>query len=262
MTTQDDALANIAASGLAAVLKWAAPVAFARTREDYDEDAGHDQFIIGGHNFVYLRDLLDRATSNKRFAVNLDSTGSGDDVLSRGITAAAFATMPVIEPGLIVRKDFEQSPGWAAGDIRVLLQSFKYGQIDRIQWARPAKKKVANLHFLTSVPLFDDEEFGLDPQLGIPDDDDFAGTTLVGAHSFDPATGQYELFVGQSKLTRYRGDLPWHWREPLLLGGMGPSATIVETEPTMPGSAPSGNADEIVVQVKQDKRREAGLADA
>ena len=56
MTLEDDALESLDRSGLLKVLEWAAPVAFARTGQDYDEEAGHDQMIIGSLNFVYLRD--------------------------------------------------------------------------------------------------------------------------------------------------------------------------------------------------------------
>ncbi|GAB3606745.1 hypothetical protein GCM10027413_21540 [Conyzicola nivalis] len=254
MITENEALDHLADSGLAAVIKWAAPVAFARTAQDFDEDAGHDQSIVGGHNYVYIRDLLDRSTGNGRYIRGADVTGLGEDFVSRGISAQAFATMPALENGSIVRSDYQQSPGWASGDIRLLIQSYKLGQIDKIRWMRPAKKRVAGQQFLTSVPLFEDEDMGLQSLPGIPDDDEFDGSTLIAAHASNPITGQFELYVGQSKNPAYRGDGCWHWRQPLLRGGQHPLDLRAPASPDMPGNAPTGVVEEISVTVRAERR--------
>jgi hypothetical protein len=253
--TENDALDQLAQSGLAAAIKWAAPVAFARTAQDFDEDAGHDQSIIGGHNYVYIRDLMDRSTGNGRYARGTDVTGLGDDFVSRGIPVQAFATMPGFEDGSIVRSDYQQSPGWASRDVRLLIQSYKFGSIDKIRWVRPTKKRVAGQQFLASVPLFEDEDMGMQSLPGIPNDE-FDGTTLIAAHASNPVTGQFELFVGQSKNPAYRGDSCWHWRQPLLRGGQPPLGVSAPALPDLPGIAPSGVADEISVTVRSERRGE------
>jgi hypothetical protein len=252
--TENEALDQLAASGLATVIKWAAPVAFARTAQDFDEDSGHDQSIIGGHNYVYVRDLMDRSTGNGRYARGADVTGLGDDFVSRGIPAQALTTMPNLENDSIVRSDYQQSPGWAAGNIRLLIQSYKFGKIDKIRWVRPAKKRVAGQQFRTSVPLFEDEDMGLQSVPGIPDDDGFDGTTLIAAHASNPITGQFELYIGQSKNPAYRGDSCWHWRRLLLRDGQSPLDLRAPASPDLPGIAPTGVADEISVTVRTDRK--------
>ncbi len=253
--TEEEAIDKLTRSGIGSLIKWAAPVAFTRTAQDYDDDAGHDQSIIGGHNFVYIRNLLDRGSGNGRYAQGPDTTGDGDDYLSRGIPPEAFLSMPSIPPGLIARSDYQQSPGWASGDLRVLLQSYKLGNIDKIRWVRPAKRKVATQRFAADIPLFEDEDFGLQSLPGIPDDDNFEGTTLVIAHASNPLSGQFELFVGLSKNPLYRGDSCWHWRQRLLSGGAPTTGLTAPTSRDMPGNAPTGEAEEIPVRLRQPRKR-------
>lgn len=253
MTTEDDAMESLTKSGLLEVLTWAAPVAFARTGQDYDEDAGHDQMIIGVHNFVYLRDLLDRATSNGRYALGDGVDGLGEDMLERGITPEARRSMPELAGDRICRSDYQGSPGWAADGYRVLLQSFKYGEVDRINWGQrsDAKRLVASQSFTAQDTLFSDEDFGLEILAGIPDDDDFEGVTLVAAHAYDPITGKFELHIGQSKNAEFRGDSCWHWRHQLMDGGTPPELTARGVTPVLPGDAPSKQVEEINVRLKK-----------
>lgn len=253
MILEDDALESLDRSGLLKVLKWAAPVAFARTGQDYDEDAGHDQTIIGVHNFVYLRDLLDRATANGRYTLPDGANNLGEDILGRGITPEAWRAMPQLPPGRVSRSDYKQSPGWAADGYRVLLQSFKYGDIDHIKWGErsEAKRCVASQSFITQDTLFTDEDFGLQAVAGIPGDDDFEGVTLVAAHSYEPLTGRFELYIGQSKNPEFRGDSCWHWRRLLLDAGTAPGLTGRGLFPVLPGGAPSTQVEEIAVRIKK-----------
>jgi hypothetical protein len=259
MTAQDDALASLSRSGLLAVVGWAAPVGFRMTADDYDEERGHDQAILGLHNFVHIRDLMDRATSNGRFALSDDVSGEGRDVVRRGISPAALASMPQIPSGAIIRKDYHGSPGWAADGHRLLLQSYKFDGIDKIQWGQRsnAKRQVANQHYVHGVTLFDDADYGLETLPGIPDDDDFAGVTLVAAHAYDPVTGRYELFIGQSKNPAYRGDGCWYWRQLILRGGGGPQVDAADTRPTLPGDPASIEAEEIAVRLRRPRSGEA-----
>lgn len=255
---ETEALEVFRSTGLEPALAWAAPIAFAQTAEDYDEDRGHDQFIIGGHNFVYLRDLIDRCTANGKYVLAKDAPSTGRDILARGISASDFANMPTISPGQVARSDYDNSPGWASGGLRVVLQSFRFGRVDRIKWARPAKRRVASQDFLASVPLFDDVEYGLQSITGIPDDDHFDGTTLVVAHGYNPVTGQYEVFVGQSRIPQYRGDACWHWRALVLRGGASSSGLTKPTKPSLPGTAPSGQAEEIEMKLKKPRQGATG----
>jgi hypothetical protein len=258
MSEQDDALKSLQESGLLPVLEWAAPVAFEMTRDDYDEERGHDQVIVGIHNFVHLRDLLDRATSNGRFIKSADSTGAGTDVVRRGITPAALDAMPVVAEGTIERIDYEQSPGWAANGYRVLLQSYPYGTIDKIKWGKrsKAKERVAQQPYVAGVTLFDDADYGLESMSGIPDDERFDGITLVAAHAFDPVTGNFELFIGLSKNPERRGDTCWHWHVQLLSGGSGGSGERIDLTPALPGSPASSAAAEIEVPLRKTRSGE------
>lgn len=258
MTNQDDALESLRGSGLLGVLEWAAPLAFAMTRDDYDEDRGHDQAIVGLHNFVHLRDLLDRATANGRFTRAADATGEGEDVIQRGITRAALASMPAVADNGIERSDYEQSPGWAADGYRILLQSFKFGGVDKIKWGErsKAKEQVARQPFVGGLTLFDDADYGLETLPGIPDDTNFSGVTLVAAHAFDPLTGSFELFTGLSKIPERRGDSCWHWRVKLLSGAE-VSAGLGDAAPVLPGTAASAAADEIEVALRKPRAGES-----
>lgn len=255
VTAEDDAIASLRESRLLDVLAWAAPAAFAATEQIYDEDAGHDQGVIGYLNFKHLKDLLDRATSNGRFLLGEGVEGAGADVLERGITPEAFRSMPRLSPGAITRRNYRQSPGWAADGYRVLLQSYTYGQVDAIKWARrsDAKHRVASQHFASQDALFDDAEFGLEWIPGIPDDDDFAGVTLVAAHAFNPASKEFEVHIGQSRNPGYPGDECWYWRQLLLSGGTPRGAVDGTLLPGRPGKGASADVEDVVVRIRKSR---------
>ncbi len=262
VTDQTDALDNLRTSGLLPILEWAAPVAFEMTRDDYDEDRGHDRVIVGIHNFVHLRDLLDRATSSGRFVRPADSSGAGADVVRRGITPAALAAMPVVAEGAIERSDYEQSPGWAANGYRVLLQSYNFGEIDKIKWGQrsKAKERVARQPYIGGFTLFEDADYDLESLPGIPEDQRFGGVTLVAAHAFDTVTGDFELFVGLSKNPERRSDSCWHWRVQLLGGRGGRSTGRIDTTPVLPGDPVSSGAEEIEVPLRKPRSDESAGA--
>ncbi|MEA1261427.1 hypothetical protein MicroSTF_00155 [Microbacterium sp. STF-2] len=253
MTAGHEALSELQMSGLLDVLKWGAPVAFAATDQLFDEDQGHDQGVVGYLNFKHLRDLLDRATSNGRFRLAEGLESVGEDFLKRGITPEAFDSMPSLHEDVVGRRDYKQSPGWAIQGYRVLLQSFPFGKIDEIKWVQrsDAKKRVADQLFVRDNALFDDEEFGLESIPGIPDDDDFAGVTLIAAHAFHPATKQFELYIGQSKNPGYPGDSCWHWKELLLSGGAPAGGTGIPVTHQMPSGGASTDVDDVPVRIKR-----------
>ncbi|MGO4299387.1 hypothetical protein [Leifsonia sp. RAF41] len=253
MTAEVDALSTLRASGLLDVLTWAAPAAFAATDQVYDEDQGHDQGVVGYLNFKHLKDHLDRATSNGRFELADGLNGAGLDVLKRGITPEAFDSMPNLAADAVVRRDYKQSPGWAIPGYRVLLQSYPFGKIDDIKWVQrsDAKKRVADQLFLGDDTLFSDEEFGLESIPGIPDDDDFAGVTLVAAHAFNPMTKQFELYIGQSKNPGQNDDSCWHWKKKLLSGGTPMGGTGLPVPPAMPRGGASTDVEDVPVRIKR-----------
>lgn len=261
VTAEDDAIASLRGSGLLDVLTWAAPAAFAATDEIFDEDAGHDQGVVGYLNFKHLRDLIDRATSNGRFVLGDGVGGVGSDVLERGIAPAVFRSMPPVAPDAITRRNYRQSPGWAADGYRVLLQSYTFGRIDKIKWAQrgDAKRRVASQHLIGQRTLFDDAGFGLESTLGIPDDDDFAGVTLVAAHAFNPATKQFELHIGQSKNPEHREDSCWHWRRLVHSGGTSIGGATRVAPLALPGDPASADVDDVVVRIKKKPLAGEGL---
>ncbi|WP_344063061.1 hypothetical protein [Microbacterium pumilum] len=253
MTSEDDALSALQASGLLSVLKWGAPVAFAATDQLYDEEQGHDQGVVGYLNFKHLRDLIDRATANGRFKLADGLGGIGEDVLKRGITPEAFDSLPSLPADVVTRRNYKQSPGWAIEGYRVLLQSYPFDKIDEIKWVQrsDAKKRVADQLFVGDDTLFDDEEFGLESIPRIPDDDDFVGVTLIAAHAFNPTAKQFELYIGQSKNPEYPGDSCWHWRKLLLSGGTPIGGNGLPVTPQMPSGGASTDVEDVPVRLKR-----------
>lgn len=262
MTAENDAIASLQNSGLLGLLTWAAPAAFSATNQIFDEDAGHDQGVVGYLNYKHLRDLLDRASSNGRFVLGEDVEGSGRDVLERGITQQAFLLMPRLSPTAIMRSNYRQSPGWAAEDYRVLLQSYIFGRVDDIKWERRSdtKRRVAAQPFIGDATLFDDADLGFDLVPGVPEDDDFTGITLIAAHAFDPATRQFELYVGQSRNPEYPEDSCWHWRRLIHSGGTSIGGTTQFMPPALPGDAASIDVEDVHVRIKKSLGSEEGTA--
>lgn len=263
VSAEDDVIRSLGEAGFLDVLKWAAPAAFAATNQIFDEDAGHDQAVVGTLNYKHLQDHLDRATSNGRFSLGEEVEGVGGDVLERGIPPQVFRSMPVLAANAVTRSNYRRSPGWAVGGFRVLLQSFTFGGIDDIKWGQrsDAKRQVASQHFVDDGALFDDEEFGLESIDGIPDDDDFAGVTLVAAHAFNPTTKQYELYLGQSKNPANPGERCWHWCVKLISGGTPVGGFGSVTPPAQPMGGASTDVEDVPVRIKRPLANE-GLGSA
>ncbi len=253
MTAEDDALSALQASELLEVLKWGVRVALAATDQIYDEDQGHDQGVVGYLNFKHFKDLIDRATSNGRFKLGEGLESLGGDVLDRGNTPGAFDSMPILTADAVARRDYKQSPGWAIEGYRVLLQSYPFGKVDDIKWGQrsTAKKRVAGQFFEDGDALFSPEDFGLETVPGIPDDADFEGVTLIAAHAFNPATKQYELYVGQSKNPVNAHESCWHWKKLLLSGGTPTAGGGLPVAPTMPSGGASTDVEDVPVRIKR-----------
>lgn len=262
VTAEDEALDALRNSKTLDLLRWAAPVAFAATDQLYDEDAGHDQMVIGVLNFTHLRDLLDRATANGRFKIGEGLDGLGADAMKRGISPDAFKAMPRVEDGAIVRRDYKRSPGWAAEGYRVLLQSYPFGKVEQINWGQrsDAKRKVASQQYVGAEALFTDEDFDLESVQGIPDDDEFEGITLIAAHAFNPISKQFELYVGQSKNPEHKDDSCWHWKKRILSGGTPIGGGGLDVPPVLPGDAASTEVDDVNVRIKGRRQGEGSGA--
>lgn len=264
MNAQVEALKSLRQSGLYDLLTWSAQVAFARTNDAYEEEAGHDQGVVGYLNFKHLCDLMDRATANGRFRLGEDVEGVGADVIQRGITPEAFRAMPAFAPGTVKRSNYRDSPGWSSANYRVLLQSFTLGKIDAINWARrsEAKRVIASQKASQDTPLFEAEDFGLSSPAYFFDAEEFEGITLVAAHAHDPVTGNYEMYIGQSRNPAYRGDSCWHWREEILSGGNPIGGLHFDLPSVLPGDAASRAVDDIDVRIRTPKTtRRIGSAD-
>lgn len=255
MDNENEVIGKLTASGLLGVLSWAAPAAFAATEQVYDEDAGHDQSVIGTLNYKHLQDLIDRATSNGRYRRGVGVDGFGSDVLKRGVTPEVFQSMPRLEEDAITRSNYQQSPGWAIPGVRILLQSYSFGEIEEIKWAErsEAKRRVASQGFVSENTLFEDHEFGLESEPGILGDEAFEGVTLVAAHAFNPSTKQFELYVGQSKNAEYPKDSCWYWKQLLLSGGAPIGDIGLARPPVLPGDAASTNVEDVAVRIKTQR---------
>ncbi|MDQ6733181.1 MAG: hypothetical protein M3Z35_03540, partial [Nitrospirota bacterium] len=148
MSEETDVIEALEEAGVVALFNWVGRVAFERVFRDFDEDAGHDQAIVGSLAYKYLLNLFDRATSSGKYTLpDGSSPEDGRDLLRLGITDQAFADMPRFDRDSINRSNFNGSPGWATPEIRWLLQSFKFSGIDKIAWSdkSPTKQRVAGL---------------------------------------------------------------------------------------------------------------------
>lgn len=254
MSEQAEVVGALEEAKIINLFEWAGRIAYGRVFQDFDEEAGHDQAIVGSLGYKYLINLLDRAGGCGKYALpEGTSPEAGLDLLRAGITDEAFDDMPPFTPGSIIRSNFNGSPGWASGNIRWLLQSYNFGEIDRISWSQKSetKRRVAQ-HPSSEDPnaLFTLADLGLEEE-GLVEDLDFTGKTLVLAHAFDRATGSFEMYLGRSRETVSRGDTPWHWRHLVAFGGPGaaPLGTMDET-PDLPGTPASSDVEDTPVRLR------------
>lgn len=258
MSEEHDAIDELQRLGALGLIEWASATNFARVLQDYDEAAGHDQAVVGVHGYKYFIDLFDRATSSGKYALPSGGlTAEGRDILRAGIGEEAYAMMPRFEPTAINRGNYNGSPGWIAGGIRWLLQSFPFGDIDKIAWNQksPSKLVVAQQPVTAADPaLFGFEEMGLpEPEVSLLDD--FVGVTLILAHCFNRETGAYEVYIGHSRASGQRGTGPWHWRRLVATGGPGlPTSVPLPDAPAMPGTPPTPEAEDAEVRLRPNDR--------
>jgi hypothetical protein len=254
MTEENDIFAALKAASVIDLLDWASTTAFARVAQDYDEDAGHDQSVAGFLAYKYLLDLLDRATSSGKYALPEGASADhGRDILRQGISTEAFEAMPRLDPDFINRSNFNGSPGWAFGDVRWLLQSCRFGDIDKLIWGQKSDSKlqVANQPFIDAdTVLFDFADLDMDEPETVAIDE-FVGSTLILAHAFNRENGSFEVYIGRSRAPEHWGDGPWHWRRLIVSGGTGGAGGGMTPEgPKLPGTPPSTEVEDAVVKLR------------
>lgn len=254
MSEQAEVVGALEEAKIINLFEWAGQTAYGRVFQDFDEDAGHDQAIVGSLGYKYLVNLLDRAGGCDKYALPEDtSPEAGLDLLRAGITDEAFDDMPRFAPGSIIRSNCNGSPGWARGNIRWLLQSYNFGEIDRISWSQKSetKRRVAQRPSSEDPnALFALTDLGLEEE-DLVEDLDFSGKTLVLAHAFDRATGGFEMYLGRSRETVSRGDTPWYWRHLVASGGPGTAPLgTVDWIPSLPGTPASSDVADTPVRLR------------
>lgn len=218
MTEQEVVLAQLRQAGILNAVAWAYRSASDRLLLEYSEGAGHNTTWIGQNRYTYFVDRLDRVFSCRRYKVPQDLLGAPDmDVVFEELSDRDKATFPALEPTAIERIDLDGSPGWVHQDVRLMLKSIEYGQLDAIRWsqASPVMQKVARQVNLDAPSLFDedmDEESGflravLERELDL--------RTFVISHTVDAEEGNRELVLGSPRSNPKGGD-PWYWKIDIL----------------------------------------------
>ncbi|MGY0235075.1 hypothetical protein [Longispora urticae] len=250
-------------AGILPALGWAHGSAAARTYSDYDPAAGYDARLMGYMGYVLLENRLDRVFSCGDFVA--DDAGVGLDLVADGLLPGEFETMPSIFPGLVVRKNLNNSPGWMYDRIRWLLTSYQFGAVNDIRWAAkgPTKQRVATqdktLHPDQTL-LLDNDMFLVEAhttvrELNAQDDDTL---TLVLAHSLDPATGRIETHLGRPSMNR-NGEPAWDWTI-RINGDAGPGAAGVRPGPIDATPLDPNDLPDAPVRLRPESGSEHGRA--
>lgn len=250
MSQSGEVLAALEGAQILDLFDWVGRTVYGRVFQDYEEEAGHTQTIVGTLAHGYLIDRFDRATGCGRFRLPADSPAEeGLHLVRDGISEEAFETMPRIEPGVVTRSNCNGSAGWAYGEIRWILQSHEFGRVDRINWSRksPTKQDIAARPFADDPnALFDYTELGMEAP-----DAEFTGTTLVLAHAFNRQTGAYEMHLGRSRKAASQEGGPWHWRHRVASGGSDAvPSSMVGWSTGLPGTAASIEVPDLPVRLR------------
>jgi hypothetical protein len=251
MSEQDDRITQIEETRALALIQWVFEWVFWRVNKDYDAAAGHDQAVVGILAYKYAVDLFDRLASSGRYRLPQgEPAARGADVLRDGIPVEAYDAMLGLDRSIIQRHDFFGSPGWVVTDIRWILQSITYGEIDKINWndKSDTKQRVGRQPYDFGNPgLFELDEYGLEPDI-MPE---FAGVTFVLAHGFNGETGSYEVYFGRSRAADQEGTGPWHWRKLIASGGFGPTDLPRSLGPQLPGTPPEPVVPDAMVRIRE-----------
>jgi hypothetical protein len=204
--------------------------------------------VLGYISHKLMCDRHDRVFSCGRYAVESPEDAlAGLDVVAEGLAEGEFERMPQIQPGLVVRANLTQSPGWRYGRWRWVLGTFDYGEINNISWAQksPTKQRAATQPDPEQLLLPGGPEDGFGDFFGTVSDlaalePDGDAITLIGAHAIDLASGGSQMYVGRSSFNPGGGS-PWYWKidvsEPGFPGG-GSRSLPVQPHPTDPNMVP------------------------
>ncbi|MFE2050242.1 hypothetical protein ACFXAS_17245 [Streptomyces sp. NPDC059459] len=221
MTEQERVVEDLSTSDVFAGIYWAVASAYADTMRGYDARRGYKPGTVGYVAHGLICDRMDRVFScgDYRLPPGLPAD-AGLDAVREGLHPEDVDTMPRLDPELVAYAPLNNSPGWRFGSSRWLLQSFEFGAVRNIPWARKSatKRRVASrpdrepaledlfsamgqpLYGLASPPVIDDEE-------------DDGIETYVLAHSIHEELRERELFFGRPNLVRRQS---WHWRYDLM----------------------------------------------
>ncbi|MFD4538705.1 hypothetical protein [Streptomyces bauhiniae] len=223
MTEQKRVVDDLSESGVLSGIAWAVASAYADTMRGYDARRGYKPGTIGYVAHGLICDRMDRVFScgDYRLPQGMPA-GAGLDAVREGLHPEDVDAMPPLGPELVSSSPLNNSPGWQFGSYRWLLQSFEFGAVRKIPWARKSatKKRVA------SQPDPDPGQEDLFSAMGQPlqgfaplrivlaeDDDDDGVDTFVLAHSIHEELKERELFFGRPNLVRGQS---WHWRHDLM----------------------------------------------
>jgi hypothetical protein len=256
-TYRENALQRLRAARILDAILWAARSAAARTLADFSEAADHDAAWLGTTRHVLFRDRLDRVFSLGRYSVPQGSdSAAGIDVVLAELTPQDISSMPAIPPGTVTRANMHGSPGWSTGEDRFLLQAFRPGKVDKIQWQLKSetKQEVARQQSPDVIVLFElPAQASHTPATDVATD----ALVLVLAHSLNPTTGQLELYMGLPSSDRQQNKA-WHWRH--ALHNQPPSGPGVQLPQPQHPASPNGVPDAPVRLRNREPAREEGAA--
>jgi hypothetical protein len=223
-------------AGVLAAVRWAYESAVRRALEIYSPQDGHDTAWLGNTRYVLFRDRLDRVLRCDRYSVPDGDEGASHEVVSAELSRQDLATVPHVEPGIVVRHDLHGSPGWACRAGRFLIASGEFGFVTTLPWAYKSRTKRIVAMQKPPVPDFgDDVLFGLDElaagdllhrQAAAPDPRLIQDLPIfVVAHSLEPSTGERELILGRPRMNAAGGPA-WYWFQDLY--------TMDRLEPDLP----------------------------
>lgn len=201
------------ANGLMDALRWAWRSAASHAYDEHNPEVGHTLANLGLNAHNQLKDRIERVGQTGAYRLPTvddaddtpDRLPSGEDVLHAGLDRDEIISMIALDPGAIVRCDFNGSPGFRMGNYLVLMQSHPLGQVQDIRWSQKSatKQRAASQGDPDQYALFDDIHSDA-PESG----DDLR--VLVLAHAIDPDTGRPELHLGQPSMNEH-DESPWYW---------------------------------------------------
>ncbi|MGW4673438.1 hypothetical protein [Streptomyces sp. NPDC004324] len=219
MTEQEQVVDDLSNPGVLAGITWAATSAYADTMRIYDPHKGHKPGTIGYVAHGLICDRMDRVFSCGDYTLPPGQpAGVGMEAVREGLHPDDADAMPHLDPNLVSYAPLNNSPGWLFGTRRWLLQSFEFGKVQKIPWARKSETK----RLVASHPDPDPQEdlfsaLAMDEYLGTPvvidSEKDNGIDTFVLAHSIHEELRSLELFFGRPNLVRRKS---WHWRHDLI----------------------------------------------